>query len=121
MIAWKHKPQMSLAAGLLAAFLAAGCSENKVTRNNFDTIVEGTSTRDEVRWTMGDKHLIDRGDHWEYDVSDKHLSVFFFFDEQGKVRKKEWWDGKTGEIGGTPDQREGDPYSDESRNRTIKK
>lgn len=107
---------------LLTIVLIAGCAENKVTRDNYDTIVEGSSTQDEVRLTMGEKHLIKRDDHWEYDVSDKHLAVYFFFDQNGVVRKKEWVDGRTGEWSSSdPEKREGDRRSDESRNRTIKK
>jgi hypothetical protein len=112
-----------LLAGVLLAVV--GCAENKLTRRNYDMIYEGKSTMDEVRLTMGEDHLIDRGDHWEYEDMDRKLSVVFYFDDKGKVSNKQWRDGKTGEWDGADshiDQGpEGRKITDDSSNMTIDK
>ncbi len=104
-----------------ALFVAAGCSENLVTRQHYDMIMVGKSNRSEVKLTLGDTY-IDRGGFWEYDETDRHLSVVVHFDQRDLVKKKEWVDGKTGEWDtDPPDPSQGEKISDESSNMTIKK
>lgn len=74
----------------------AGCAENKLTRNRYDLIRVGSSTKDEVKAALGDQYLIDRGKEWEYDNEAKHLSVWFEFDENGVVSRKQWFSGEGG-------------------------
>lgn len=105
-------------------FVAIGCSENRVTRHHYDMIMEGKSTRLEVEKTLGDTY-VNRGDHWEYEEMDRHLSVVFYFDDKGFVTRKEWidakgtgeWDGAAPGINEKPD---GKKFSDDSSTTTIK-
>ncbi len=71
----------------------AGCAENLLTRERYDLIREGSSTKDEVKAALGEKYLIDRGKEWEYDNESEHLSVWFEFDERGVVKRKQWFSG----------------------------
>ncbi len=115
---------------IIAAFLLtipltlSGCAEDKVTRQNYDQIIEGKSNKDEVRLTLGDKYA-NRGDHWEYEGKDEHLSVVFYFDENGVVRRKEWIDAETGEWDGAAPhidkKTEGRNANDGTSSTTIKK
>lgn len=83
---------LTLVAALSAA--TVGCAENKLTRQNYDLIREGSSTKEEVRAAMGDKYLEQRTDKvWEYDDEGRHLSVWFEFDDQGTVTRKQWYSG----------------------------
>ncbi len=86
----------TLSCGVLALALFAGCSDNKLTRQNYDLIMVNTSDKNEVRSCLGDKHLIDRGDTWEYSDMDRKLSVWFEFDKQGVVTRKQWITGEGG-------------------------
>jgi len=105
-------------------FVAVGCSENLVTRRHYDMIIEGTSTRMEVEKTLGDTYVKRGGNEWEYDESDRHLSVFIYFNDKGVVDRKEWIDGKTGEWDGAApginEKPEGRTISDKSSDMTIK-
>jgi uncharacterized protein (DUF1330 family) len=76
--------------------LSSGCAENKLTRQNYDTIVEGSSNKMEVEHTLGDKYMARGGNEWEYEDEDRNLSVVIHFDESGKVAAKEWRDASTG-------------------------
>ncbi len=119
---YKRPCLMMMLAGLVLTMV--GCAENKLTRQNFDTIHEGKSNKMEVKMTMGDK-FNDRGELWEYEDMDRSLSVVFHFDKNDKVVAKEWrdagtgkWDGAAPHMNETP---EGKKTSDESSNMTIKK
>jgi hypothetical protein len=104
-------------------FVAIGCSENLVTRHHYDMIVKDKSTRLEVEKTLGDTY-VDRGDHWEYDEEDRHLSVVFYFNDKGLVTRKEWIDASTGEWDGAApginEKPQGKKFSDDSSTTTIK-
>jgi hypothetical protein len=77
-----------------------GCAPDKLTRNNFDMIHEGTASKDEVALTLG-KDYVNRGENeWEYERENKHLVVYIHFDQNGKVIRKEWIDAKKGEWEG---------------------
>ncbi len=111
------------AVGLFS--IMTGCAENKLTRQNFDTIVEGTSNKDEVRHTLGDKYMTRSDREWEYEDEDRNLSVVIHFDGADKVVAKEWRDANTGTWEG---QRPGiDPnppgrkVSESNSSTTIKK
>ncbi len=113
---------MSLLA--VVTFVALGCSENLVTRHHYDMIMEGTSTKIEVEKTLGDTYLKRGGNEWEYDESDRHLTVYIHFDNKGVVERKEWIDGRTGEWDGAApginEEPQGKTASDESKTMTIK-
>jgi hypothetical protein len=81
------------AAGFVS--FSSGC-ENKLTHQNFDTIVEGSSNKDEVRHTLGDKYITRSDREWEYEDEDRSISAVIHFDDTGKVQAKEWRDGTTG-------------------------
>lgn len=87
-----------LTCGVVGLALLAGCSENKLTRENYDLIIENKSHKDEVRSALGDKHLIDRAEMnaWEYEDMDRKLSVWFYFDDKGVVTRKQWISGEGG-------------------------
>jgi hypothetical protein len=87
-----------LSCGVLAMALFAGCSENKLTRENYDLIVVNSSNKDEVMSCLGDKHLNDHAEMraWEYEDMDRKLSVWFWFDDQGVVTRKQWNSGAGG-------------------------
>jgi outer membrane protein assembly factor BamE (lipoprotein component of BamABCDE complex) len=96
---------MSASAVVLLAL--AGCAENKLTRQNFDTIVEGQSGQDEVRMTLGSPYMEMAG-QWEYEDEDKHVHATIHFDDRGKVSRKEWMDARTGQWdGAAPHIRQG--------------
>jgi hypothetical protein len=112
------------ACPFIFAALVIGCAENKLTRHNYDTIIEGKSNKDEVELTLG-KACANRGDHWEYENDDMDLSVVFYFDEKGYVTRKEWIDASAGTWeGAAPGINENPPgqkTSDDTSNMTIKK
>jgi hypothetical protein len=102
-----------------------GCAENKLTKNNFDMIKEGVSTKLEVENTLG-KPTADRGDNWQYENEDEHLMVFIHWNSAGKVERKEWVSAKgegvwEGSAPGIKDRPEGRPVSEQKSNTTIKK
>jgi hypothetical protein len=100
-----------------AGVAAAGCAENKMTRQRFDMIKEGMSTQDEVRQTLGDKYTA-LGNQWEYEDERKDVHATIHFDPKGVVTKKEWMNGRTGEWSGAApamnESRQG-PVTTESR------
>lgn len=114
---------MTLTVAVVAVL--SGCAENKLTRHNYDMIKEGQSTRSEVRHTLGVKHLAERGDQWEYEDMDRHLSVVFYFNGDGIVQRKEWIDAASGEWDGAAPHIDQNPEGEEISNRgsttTIKK
>ncbi len=84
-------------ASVFGAFAVCfgGCAKDMVTVEHFNLIHLGTSTRTDVRATLGEEYE-DRGEHWEYERMDRHLTVFFYFDDDGTVTKKDWIDAKAG-------------------------
>ncbi len=89
--------RQSLVLVLLCAVMCltvAGCQE-KLTKQRFDTIIKGVSTKLDVEQTLGEpERKLD--DLWSYEKHDKHLFVKIYFDQQGKVTNKEWISGKEG-------------------------
>jgi outer membrane protein assembly factor BamE (lipoprotein component of BamABCDE complex) len=115
------------AAWCVAVFgvgVLAGCAENKMTRQNWEMVKEGTSTKDEVRLTLGDKYTA-LGNQWEYEDEDKHLHATIHFDDKGVVTRKEWMDGKSGEwTGAAPEisvKPQGRTTSEQKGHTTINK
>jgi len=102
--------------------MSSGCAENKMTRRNWEMIKEGTSGKDEVRLTLGDKYTA-LGNQWEYEDEDKHLHATIHFDDHGVVTKKEWMDGKSGEwTGAAPginEESQGQKGREERSNSTM--
>lgn len=109
--------------GLVLVTVLVGC-ENKLTRDNYDLIKQGVSTKTEVECTLG-KPEADHGDFWEYEDEGKHLSVYVHWNADGKVERKEWIDGRTGEWDGAApgidEEPEGRKVSDQKSNLTIDK
>lgn len=104
-------------------FCLTGCAENLVTRERFNTIVEGTSTKLDVRHTLGDKYM-DQGGQWEYDRMDEDMLVVkVYFDDNGVVTRKQWIDGKTNEFTGAApgidENPPGEKILDETRSGTV--
>lgn len=110
--------------GFAVVLCLTGCAENKLTRQNFDMVKEGVSTKLEVENTLG-KQFADRGDCWQYENEDEHLNAYIYWDKAGKVERKEWIDAKTGEwTGAAPgikEHPEGRQASEQKSNMTIKK
>lgn len=111
----------------LAGFLSfsSGCAENKFTKRNFDTIVEGSSNKMEVQNTLGDDYISRAGNAWEYEDEDRNLSAVIHFDASDKVIAKEWRDGSTGTWEGQDPSINPNPAgrkaSESSSSTTIKK
>lgn len=113
---------LRLVAIVLTALVAStlmGCAENQLTRQNYDLIRVGSSHKDEVRSALGDKHLIDRGKTWEYDDEQRHVSVWFEFDDNGTVTRKQWWSGDGGLEHDSQAGPEGETVHEGSRRRTM--
>jgi hypothetical protein len=108
----------------ILACVLVGCAENKLTKQNFDTIKENVSTKLEVENTLG-KPTADRGDCWEYEDEDRHLSAYIHWNSEAKVQRKEWIDAKhgvwEGAAPGIDEQPEGRPVSEHKAHTTIKK
>jgi len=109
---------LCISAALL--LVLGGCAKNQMTRQNYDLIRVGSSTRLEVKSAMGEKHMKDRGGDWEYEDMDKKLSVWFYFDDKGIVSRKQWMSGEGLEDDSNPDP-EGQVISDHSSSTTIDK
>ena len=73
------------------AFLT-GCDH--LTRSRFEMIEIGYAERFDVEKTIGEPSYPEIDNMWHYERVDKHLNVMVHFDEQGKVWRKEWLDGK---------------------------
>jgi len=119
--------QRTLILSLLAVFVFAltGCSENKLTRRNFEMIKKGKSTKLEVENTLGDSYVARGDDQWEYEDEKRHLTVHVYFDDNDKVLRKEWMDGETGEWDGAApgidENPEGEEFSSETYDMTLDK
>ena len=113
--------KMSVAALLgFALFVFVGCS--KVTRQNYEMLKVGASTKLEVENTLGKTYTARGDDQWEYEEEDRDLSVMIHFDQAGKVSKKEWIDAKHNEWHTDPaEPSEGRKFHDESNTATIHK
>jgi hypothetical protein len=91
----------TIACAAFAALIGlGGCAENKLTRQNFDMIREGQSTKMEVEMTLGEEYAVRGANEWEYEDWDRSISAKIEFDENGVVANKEWRDGGSGEWAG---------------------
>lgn len=94
------KVRFVLFGAMLLTPLFAGCAADKLTRNNFDMIREGTTGKDEVALTLGSDYVTRGENEWEYERENKHLTVYIYYDAGGKVVRKEWIDAAKGEWEG---------------------
>lgn len=94
------RPVMKLLMSCAVLSILAGCAENKLTRQNFDMIKEGKSTKMEVEMTLGDNYDAIDAHQWEYEDEERQLSVMIHYDDGGIVQAKEWRDARTGEWEG---------------------
>lgn len=101
--------QFSIFGAFMICF--SGCAKDMVTLEHFNLIIKDTSTKNDVRATMGDKY-VDRGDHWEYERTDRAVSAFFYFDDDGTVIKKDWIDTREGTWNSSDEEPEGDKVYD---------
>lgn len=119
----KRRTLRALGLGLVC--MIAGCAENKLTRQNYEMIVEGASTKEEVRRTLGDDYMAMSADRWEYEDKENSRSIVIRFDDSGKVNGKEWRDAQTGEwegqAPGIDPNPEGRTTSESRGTQTIKK
>ena len=113
--------KMSVAALLgFVLFVFVGCS--KVTRQNYDMLKVGASTKLEVESSLGKTYTARGDDQWEYEEENRDLSVMIQFDQAGKVSRKEWIDAKHNVWDTDPPERsEGRKFHDESNTATIHK
>lgn len=82
----------AMCAAALLIGVVSGC-ENKLTRQNFEMIQLGSSTKLEVTNTLGDKGLVRQdADQFEWEDEDRDLTVLIDFDETGHVTRKQWID-----------------------------
>jgi len=72
----------------------AGCAQ-KFTYERFSMIREGVDDKTDVQTILG-KPLHDLDDTWFYEDIDRHIAAHVFFNEDGRVRAKEWMDTKAG-------------------------
>ena len=89
---------LSLCVGLSVVALLAGC-HRPFTKDNFELIQVGVDNREDVQHILG-KPTSDLNDQWFYDDLKRHYSAVVFFDPDGRVNGKEWWDAKAGTVEG---------------------
>lgn len=87
---------------LMAAGPLGGCRQDPLTRERFSQVHQNASTQAEVRATIGEPSAV-LGDRWIYERPEDHLIVFVDFDQEGRVVRKQWVDGVTGEWHDTKD------------------
>ncbi len=107
------KKALASVATMFVLMALVGCAENKLTRENYDLVKKGMSTKLEVEETLGKPNRV-LDDQWEYEHSDpnNHLTVYIHWDENGKVLRKEWidpdnnvWEGAAPGIDEDPEGR----------------
>jgi len=102
----------------LGLIVLTACHKNVFTRDRFEMIQQGVDNKEDVARTIG-KPTSDLGDQWLYDDQKRFHAARIFFDEDGRVRGKEWMDTKTGTWEGqNPDANE--PPQGEVRERDKK-
>ena len=101
-------------------FVFVGCS--KVTRENWEMIKVGASTKLEVENTLGKEYKAHGDDQWQFENEDKDVDAMIYFDGNGKVVKKQWRDGNNPEwITVPPEPSEGRKIYEETNTTTIHK
>lgn len=92
------RPALTLLVGLGVLTLLGGC-HRQFTHERFDMIQIGVDDREDVRYILG-RPTSDLDDQWLYDDLKRHYSAVIYFDDNGRVRGKEWMDARTGEWEG---------------------
>ena len=88
---------------LVAVFALSGCrSGDRLTYDNFNRVQKDGHTQADVNGILGEP-TYRLTDIWIYERPEDHLVVKVEFDESGKVQRKEWVDGKTGQWDDTND------------------
>lgn len=88
---------------MLAALAFPGCSNrDSLTYENFTRVQKNAHTEADVNGILGEPSYR-LNDIWIYERPSDHLVVKVEFDESGRVQRKEWVDGKTGQWEDTND------------------
>jgi hypothetical protein len=89
--------------------LSGGCrTPDRLTHDNFNHLRQSTSTEADVIAELGEP------DHrmpglWIYQRPEEHVYVKIEFDESGRMTRKEWIDGVTGNWEDTADRPDAKP------------
>lgn len=88
---------------LVCMLAVAGCAtRDSLTYSNFNRVEKNAHTQTDVSGILGEPTY--RLDNiWIYERPSDHLIVKVEFDESGRVQRKEWVDGKTGQWEDTND------------------
>ncbi len=117
----KTRTMWAMFAAVLFVGAISGC-ESKLTRQNFDMIQLGSSTKLEVKNTLGENHLIRQdSEQFEWEDEDRSLTVLIDFDERGHVSRKQWIDAESNVWDDTKPDPEGRKVLDEDSASTYKK
>jgi hypothetical protein len=101
----QHSTSLRILCGWAAALgLIAGCQpKDRVSPDNFSEIRQNSSTEADVVAILGEPEHRMPG-LWIYQRPEQHLYVKIEFDDSGRVVRKEWIDGVTGEWRDTADK-----------------
>lgn len=91
----QHKVSVLVPLAALFFLGLAGCAD-KLTRANFSRIRQNESTMMDVTWAIGDPNE-KLGDTWLYKRPGKQLTATIEFDENNRVVRTQWIDGRGGE------------------------
>ena len=91
----QHKVSVLVPLAALFFLGFAGCAD-KLTRANFSRIRQNDSTMMDVTWAIGDPNE-KLGDTWLYKRPGKQLTALIVFDENNRVVRTQWIDGRGGE------------------------
>jgi len=89
-----------MTAGRLAAVavfglvLLLGCDQ--LTRERFDLVRIGHAQRFDVEQMLGQASYPEIDNMWHYERVERHLNALIYFDEAGRVCRKEWHDSLAG-------------------------
>ena len=93
----KHLSRTFLGFTAVVIFTVCGCrSADRLTYDNFSRVQKSAHTQADVTGLLGEPTYRLNG-IWIYERPSEHLVVKVEFDESGKVQRKEWVDGKTGQ------------------------
>ena len=84
---------------LLAVLVSVGC-EKKLTYKRY-TLVHMGQTPLGVEKTLGEP-LIKMTDQWTWNDSDRSITAHVWYNQEGKVIAKQWFDPKRGMVDGPP-------------------
>lgn len=115
------RSMLAMFAAVLFVGVLSGC-ENKLTRQNFEMIQLGSSTKLEVKNTLGENKLVrENSEQFEWEDEDQSLTVLIDFDERGHVSRKQWIDADSNVWDDTKPDPEGHKVLDEDSAATYKK